>query len=261
MNIRTAPASGQAARTDTAEWEVRCDLAAFYRLVHYFGLSDLVFNHITARVPGPVHHVLINEYGLGYDEITASNLVKVDLDGRIVDGSDGEINPAGYVIHSCIHRARLDVTCIVHTHSRGGAGVGALKMGFVALDQQSLQFHGQVAYHEFEGIAVDAAEQARLVRDLGDKRIMILRNHGLLACGRTIQEAFRLIYYFERACRLQLDVLATRADLSLPSEALAAHTAGQWEDGAAAIGGGTKMTREWPWLLRMLDRQDPSWRS
>ncbi len=134
-------------------------------------------------------------------------------------------------------------------------------MGFVPMDQQSLQFHGRVACHDFEGIAVDADEQTRLVRDLGDKRIMILRNHRLLACRRTIPEAFRLIFYFERACRRQLEVLATRAKLSLPDDALAAYTARQWEDGAGAIGGGGELTREWPWLLRMLDRKDPSWRN
>jgi ribulose-5-phosphate 4-epimerase/fuculose-1-phosphate aldolase len=247
-------------RISAAEWAVRCDLAAFYRLVDHFQLTDLVFNHITARVPGGDHHVLINRYGLGYNEITASNLVKVDLDGTPIDDPAAEINPAGYIIHSCIHRARADVGCVAHTHSPSAVAVSALASGFMALDQQSLQFHGDVAYHDFEGIAVAAAEQARLVRDLGTKRILLLRHHGLLACGATVPETFRLLYYFERACCLQLHVLATGAPLAPLSPELAAFTARQWREGAAAIGGGDVLTREWPWLLRLLDRKDPRWR-
>jgi len=266
MNLAVKPRASQAdnrpAHIPEAEWRVRTDLAAFYRLVHHHGMSMLVFNHITARVPGPEHHFLINEYGLAYEEVTASNLVKVDLDGNVVDGSGREINPAGYIIHSCIHRARKDVACVVHTHSRAGVAVSCLEEGLVPMNQEGLQFYGRIAYHDYEGLAVYEDEQKRLVASLGDKIVMILRNHGLLATGRSIPEAFRRIYYLEMACRLQLDVIAAGRPWSPPTPEVCAHTAKQWEDGAAGIGtGDDDATREWPAMLRMLDRKYPGWRA
>lgn len=242
------------------EWAVRLDLAAAYRLVDHFGMSQLVFNHITAKVPGPEKHFLINEYGLSYDEITASNLVKVDLDGTVVDGTDREINPAGYVIHSCVHRALDDVACVLHTHSEAGVAVSCLKDGFVPMEQTGFFFVDRIAYHDYEGLAVDEDEQARLVADLGDKRVIMLRNHGILTCGRSVAEAFRMMYFLETACRTQLAVMKTGREINRPADGVAAHTAAQFASGAAATEtAGTP--REWPALLRMLDRKDPSWRS
>jgi len=246
-----------------AEWAVRLDLAAAYRLVDHYAMTQLVYNHITAKLPGREKHFLINEYGLMYDEITASNLVKVDLDGNIIDATaDGrEINPAGYVIHSCIHRARDDIHCVLHTHSRAGVAISCLKEGLLPMEQTGMLFEDGVAYHDYEGLALDEDEQARLLSDMGEHRTMILRNHGLLACGRTISEAFRSLYYLEFACRVQLDAMGTGREINLPPKAVRDHTAEQFRGAAAGIGDARGNTREWPALLRMLDRKDPSWRS
>ncbi|HUT49509.1 MAG TPA: class II aldolase/adducin family protein [Alphaproteobacteria bacterium] len=263
MNIVVKETSRKPDHISDTEWALRLDLAACYRLVEHYGMTQLVYNHITAKVPGPDKHFLINEYGLMYDEITASNLVKVDLAGNIVDGTAGtrEINPAGYVIHSCIHSARDDVHCVLHTHSRAGVAVSCLKEGLLPMEQTGMLFEGRVAYHDYEGIAVDEDEQARLLADMGAHNIMILRNHGLLACGRTVSETFRAIYYLEFACRNQIDVMATGREINMPSKAVRDHTAEQFNGGQAGIGDGKGNTREWPALLRMLDRKDPSWRS
>jgi ribulose-5-phosphate 4-epimerase/fuculose-1-phosphate aldolase len=244
-----------------AEWAMRVDVAACYRLVEHFGMTDLVYNHITARVPGSDHHYLINPYGLMYDEVTASNLVKIDLDGRIVEDTPYDINRAGFVIHSAVHGARDDVVCVIHTHSRAGAAVSALEEGFVPVTQGAFQFYNRVAYHDYEGFALDLEERRRLVADLGQRRAMILRNHGLLTCGRSVAEAFRLIYYFEQACQTQLDAMHTGRPIRVPPPEVSEHTAQQWEGGAAGIGTGTGVYREWPALLRMLDRKDPSYKT
>lgn len=245
-------------RYGTAEWEARVELAACYRLVHHFGLTDLVYNHITLRVPETRNEYLINAYGLAYDEMMASNLIKIDLDGKILEDSPYEINPAGYTIHSAVHGARDDIACVLHTHSRAGSAISCLEEGLVPMTQGAFQFHDRVAYHDYEGFALDLAERQRLVADLGQRKAMILRNHGLLVCGRSVAEAFRMIYYLEQACRLQLDVMQTGRPIRLPPVAVREHTARQWEGGAASIGGTT--LREWPALLRMLDRIDPSYR-
>jgi len=261
MNLVTPRSAVRPSHISDAEWQVRVDLAAFYRLVHHYGMSMLVFNHITARVPGPQHHILINEYGLAYDEITPSNLVKIDLDGKVVDEGEHEVNLAGYIIHSCVHRARKDVNCVVHTHSRAGVAVSCLKEGLIPLNQEGMMFYGRVAYHDYEGLAVYEDEQKRLVASLGDKEVMILRNHGLLATGRSVAEAFRRIYYLEIACRLQLDVMATGRPFAPPPPEVCEHTHRQFEDGAAAIGTGKdQQTREWPAMLRLIDRKFPGWR-
>lgn len=252
------PAEDRQRRCSAEEWQLRVDLAACYRLVHRFGWSDLVYNHITARVPGAAHGYLINPYGLAYDEITASNLIKIDLDGNILDDTPYEINPAGFVIHSAIHGARRDAVCVLHTHSRAGVAISALKDGFDPVNQGGFQFYGRVAYHDYEGFALDMAERRRLVADLGQRKAMILRNHGLLVVGASVPEAFRLIYYLEQACQAQLDALQTGREIVRPPPEVREHTARQWEGGAAGIGTGT--LREWPALLRMLDRIDRSYR-
>lgn len=252
------PRSRRGRKCSAAEWQMRIELAACYRLIHHFRLTDLIYNHITARVPDVDHHYLINPYGLMYDEITASNLIKIDLAGNILEETEYEINPAGYVIHSAVHGARKDVVCVIHTHSRAGVAISALKEGLIPVNQGGFQFHDRIAYHDYEGFALDAEERRRLVADLGEKRVMILRNHGLLTAGRSVAEAFRLLYYLEQACQARLDVLQTGREIVLPPVAVREHTAQQWEGGAAGIG--NTVLREWPALLRMLDRRDPGYR-
>ncbi|HEY7608689.1 MAG TPA: class II aldolase/adducin family protein [Alphaproteobacteria bacterium] len=262
MNLVTPRPAVRPSHISDAEWQVRVDLAAFYRLVHHYGMSMLVFNHITARVPGPQHHILINEYGLAYDEITPSNLVKIDLDGKVVDAGEHKVNLAGYIIHSCVHRARKDVNCVVHTHSRAGVAVSCLKEGLIPMNQEGMMFYGRISYHDYEGLAVYEDEQKRLAANLGDKDVMILRNHGLLATGRSVAEAFRRIYYLEIACRLQMDVMATGRPWAPPPPEVCEHTHRQFEEGAAAIGTGKDQeTREWPAMLRLVDRKYPGWRA
>jgi ribulose-5-phosphate 4-epimerase/fuculose-1-phosphate aldolase len=262
-----------------AEWDVRVDLAACYRLVARYGMTDLVYNHITARIPGPEHHILINAYGMLYEEITASSLIKVDLDGNVVarpEGIDYSVNAAGYVIHSAVHAARADVACVIHTHTRAGIAVSALQEGLLPLSQTAMRFHGHLAYHDYEGPAFDRGERDRLVADLGARNAMILRNHGLLACGPSIPQAFNLIYWLENACRIQVDALACNRPLRAPPAAVIEGTAAalagaeitldneretnpHLKRDAQQSGSGYGLL-EWPALLRMLDRADPSFR-
>jgi len=242
-----------------AEWAVRVDLAACYRLVELFGFSDLVFNHITAKVPGETHHYLINAYGLAYEEMTASNLVKIDLEGRILQSGPHEINPAGFVIHSAIHAARDDAQCVLHTHSPAATAVACLPEGFVPMTQGGFQFHRRIAYHDYEGFALDEAEKRRLVEDLGPHQVMLLRNHGVITIGRSVAEAFRRMYFLEQACRIQLAVMHDGRKPYLPLSEVAEHTARNWESGDAGIG--TAEPREWQALLRRLDRIDSSYRN
>lgn len=241
-----------------AERAMRLDLAAAYRLVRHFGLDDLIYNHITARLPDQTDRYLINPYGPMYHEMTASNLVKIDLAGAIHDDTPHEINPAGYVIHSAVHGARHDAVCVLHTHSHYATLVSTLADGFVPLTQTGFQFHGRVAYHDYEGFALDAEERRRLTADLGERNVLVLRNHGVLTIGRSVAEAFRRLYYFELACRVQIDAMAAGRVRRPPAEVME-RTAQQWDSGAAGIGGGGT-TREWPALLRLLDSLDPSWR-
>lgn len=259
MSIARAADTRARERYSAEEWQTRVDLAACYRMIHHFRMADLIYTHITAAVPGPEAHFLINPYGLMFDEVTASNLIKIDLDGKVLEDTPYEINPAGYVIHSAVHAARHDVTCVIHTHSRAGVAVSAMQRGLLPLDQQSMQFYDRVAYHDYSGFALDAAEKRALVESLGQRRALILRNHGLLTAGRSIAEAFRLIYYLERACQLQLDVLQSGETPNLPPPEVCEHTARQWEAGAAGVG--TEASREWPALVRMIERQDPSFRT
>lgn len=189
---------------NATEQRLREELAACYRLIAHFRMTDLIFTHISVRIPGPAHHFLINPYGLMFDEITASNLVKIDLDGRAVEPSPYPVNPAGFVIHSAIHGAREDAQCVLHTHTKSGCAVAALKCGLLPVNQISMEFYGRVAYHDYEGVALDMSEQQRLVADMGDKPVLMLRNHGLLTVGETVSQAFLRMYYLEKACEIQL---------------------------------------------------------
>ena len=255
-NVRKLAASAVKERVSAGEWEARVDLAACYRLAAHFRMTDLIYTHISARVPGPEHHFLINAFGLLWDEISASTLVKVTLDGEIVDDPTGNgINHAGYVIHSAVHRARPDLTCVMHTHTAAGIGVSAQDAGLLPLSQHAMRFTNSIGYHEYEGLALDLDEQARLTRDLGPHKVMILRNHGLLTCGESVAEAFDLMYYLERACQSQINALAGGAKLRLPPPGVAEKTAGQFRN----LPYKAKKT-EWKALLRMLDKTEPSYK-
>jgi len=238
------------------EWQLRVDLAACYRLVAHFGWSDLIFTHISARLPGPEHHFLINPYGMTFDEITASSLVKIDLDGKKVLDSAYEINPAGFVIHSAIHAVRDNAKCVLHTHSINGVAVSAQKEGVLPLSQQSAFVLSSIAYHDYEGVAVNADEKPRLVRDLGDKNFLMLRNHGLLTIGPTVAEAFVMMYLFEAACMIQVRAQAGGELIRIDSRVLSAA-----REGARTAMRGSGGALAWPALMRKLDRIDPSFRS
>jgi len=244
-------------RVTPDEWATRVDLAACYRLAAHFRLTDLIYTHISARVPGPAHHFLINAFGLTWDEITASSLVKVTIEGEIVDDPTGQgINRAGYVIHSAVHRARPDVACVIHTHTRAGIAVSAQQDGLLPLSQHAMRFWDSLAYHDYEGLALDLDEQARLTRDLGSHKAMILRNHGLLTCGASVAEAFDLMYYLERACDIQVAALGGGAVPRLAAPEVAARVAQQFR----TLPYKAKKT-EWKALLRMLERTDPTYRN
>ena len=251
----TAALRQVAAAEELTEREVRIQLAACYRLIAHFGMDDLVFTHISARVPERHDHFLINPYGMMFHEITASSLVKIDHEGEVVDGSY-PVNQAGFVIHSAVHAARPEVNCVLHTHTRAGVAVSCLKEGLLPLNQFSARYYNRVAYHDYEGFALDLDEQTRLQRDLGDKMAMILRNHGLLTTGRTIPEAFSRMYYLEQSCRVQLDVMASGGTINELSGQVSEHTARQVESMPVPRG-----ALEWPALLRVLDAKDPSYRN
>lgn len=237
----------------TEEAALRVDLAAAYRLLAHFGLDDMIYTHTSVRLPGTApHRFLINPYGMTFDEIRASDLVTVDPDGHAVDGAG--VNPAGFTIHSAIHAAREDAVCVMHTHTLAGMAVAALEAPLLMLNQMSMEFHGRLAVHDYEGIALDLTERERLRADLGDKPAMVMRNHGLLTVGRTVGEAFHLMYYLDMACRIQLEAQKSGAALSLPDDAVVAHAASQFRSDAP------KGARLWPALLRKLDRLDPSFR-
>ncbi len=232
----------------STEWKLRVQLAAAYRLVDRFGFSETVYNHISARLPGTKHQFLLNPFGLLYSEITASNLVMVDSDGKLI--GKGKINPAGFLIHSAIHEARPDAQCILHTHTPAGMAIASLAEGFRPFTQEALRFHGRVAYHRFEGIVLDRKEKSSLLRDLGDKPVLILRNHGLITIGQTVGQAFGLMYYLERACQTQLAALATGKEILHPSSDVAERTARQHWNKIHQLD-----EFLWPALLRGLDRE------
>jgi len=258
--IGTAHAPDSAGHPPGAdEWQLRCELAATYRLVAHFRMTDLIFTHISLRLPGPEHHFLINPYGLLFEEITASSLVKIDLDGSPVEPTPHSVNPAGFVIHSAIHRSRGDAHCVLHTHSRSGCAVAALESGLLPVNQMSMEFYDQVAYHDYEGIALDLDEQARLVADLGARPAMILRNHGLLTVGESAGQAFLRMYYLDKACEIQIAAAAAGA-LHLPPVEVCERTAGQF---AGTVSGDYTDPEAndlaWTALLRLLDRIAPDY--
>jgi ribulose-5-phosphate 4-epimerase/fuculose-1-phosphate aldolase len=260
MNIATSPAN--LAGVTEEEWKVRCDLAALYRLVAYLRMTDLIYTHISARLPGPDHHFLINQYGVLFENMRASDLVKIDLDGNMVDsaGRSQRVNAAGFTIHSAIHMAREDLMCVIHTHTAAGIAVSAQKQGLLPLSQQSMRFYGHLAYHDYEGIALDLSERERLVADLGQHNAMILRNHGLLAAGETIPEAFAVIYGLERSCQAQVAALAGGCELVIPRDEVCRHTAAQFN------GRSPEERREganllWDSSLVLIENATPDYRS
>jgi ribulose-5-phosphate 4-epimerase/fuculose-1-phosphate aldolase len=253
----TMPAiSRPALRMPDAERQVRVDLAAAYRLVALHGMDDSIYTHISARVPGTEDQFLINPYGMLFRDITASSLVKIDLQGRILQGTEYPVNPAGFTIHSAVHSARHDAHCVLHTHTVAGVAVSSLAGGLQPCNQWALQFHQRVAYHDFEGIALDHEERERLVADLGPTlRAMILRNHGLLTLGRNVAEAFILMHNLERACRVQLAIQASGQPEYPVAEAIRERTARQYEagDSAPLPGDPDPNALEWRALLRRLE--------
>ena len=236
------------------EWQLRCDLAACYRLVAAYGWSDLVFTHVSARIPGPEHHFLINPYGLMFDEITASSLVKVDQDCNKLIDSPFPVNPAGFVIHSAIHAVREDAGCVLHTHSRAGVAVSAQKCGVLPISQQSTFVLASLAYHDYEGVALRDDEKPRLQADLGAANYLMLRNHGLLTVGRTIPDAFLHMYTFENTCRIQIDAQAG-GELNILGPGPIQANANVTQKSTAGQGA----MLAWPALLRKLDRENPGY--
>jgi ribulose-5-phosphate 4-epimerase/fuculose-1-phosphate aldolase len=273
------PLKNVKAAVSVEEWKTRVDLAACYRLISAYGMSDLIYNHISARIPGQGEHYLINPYGMLYDEITASSLVKIDVEGHTLLQPDHgyNVNVAGFYLHAPIHRIRPDVQCIIHTHTRAGTAVSGLKEGLLPLSQTAMRFHGRVAYHDFEGPAINGEECDRVVKDLGSHDVLFLRNHGLLACGRSIPQAFNAMYWLENACRIQVDLLGCNRPLYQPTQEAIDNTVTCFaateitlaneartnpvlnEDARAEKGGYGEL--EWAALLRKLDRVDPSYRS
>jgi ribulose-5-phosphate 4-epimerase/fuculose-1-phosphate aldolase len=242
-------------RVSAEEWQTRVDLAACYRLVAHFGWSDLVFTHITARVPGVTDQFLINPYGMLFEEITASSLVKIDLSGEKLDDTPFPVNPAGFVIHSAVHSARHDAQCVLHTHSLNGVAVSAQREGLLPISQQSMFVLSSLAYHDYEGVALNDEEKPRLIADLGNKTYLALRNHGLLTVGPSIADAFLAMYVFEAACTIQVRARAGGGELiTIPSQ-LVDGARRQAATVTRSMGG--KLA--WPGLLRMLERIDPSY--
>lgn len=240
-------------KVSAAEWDARVNLAACYRLVDLFDMSDLSRTHISAKVPGE-EAFLLNPVGVLFNEITASSLIKVDIDGNMLSESPYKINPAGYTIHSAVHSGRADAMCVIHTHSVAGMAISALECGYLPINQHAMRFYNRIAYHDYEGLAFDLSERDRLLRDLGNHSVMVLRNHGLLAAGRTIDEAFSLIYYLEKCARAQLQAMATGAKLVMPSPEVCEHAARQFEENI------NLSIRDWPGHLRRLDAIDPGFR-
>jgi ribulose-5-phosphate 4-epimerase/fuculose-1-phosphate aldolase len=238
-----------------SERDIREQLAACYRLVHHYGWTDLVYTHISARVPGPDERFLLNPLGFMFNEVTASNLVKIDQEGNNVGSSPHPINKAGFVIHSAVHAARPDVQCVIHLHTHAGMAISMMKCGLLPLSQHAQMFYGRIAYHDYEGIAIDLDERKRLQRDLGDKPVMILRNHGTLVAGATVAQAFSLMFHLEKACQAQLAAMASGQELVLPPEEASIRTRDLVFREDSPVG-----RAEWPALMRMLDGIDPSYK-
>ena len=239
------------------ELTLRQDLAALYRIFDYLGWSELIYNHITVKLPGDDHHFLINPYGLHYSEVKASNLVKVDIDGKVVEATDYDVNPAGMLIHSCVHGAREDVMCIAHTHTTAGMAVACQQDGLRPDNFYSALLHGRVAYHDFEGITVDETEKPKLIASIGDKNFLILRNHGLLVCGRTIAEAFHNMWALERSCQIQVATDQTGVPpIKVRPEVLERGTALMKVQGMGKPAG----QLEFDAMKRLIEKQDSSYK-
>jgi ribulose-5-phosphate 4-epimerase/fuculose-1-phosphate aldolase len=241
-------------KVSEGEWQARVDLAALYRLVAIHGWDDMIFTHISARVPGPEHHFLINPYGYYFEEITASSLVKVDLEGNIVQETTSFINPAGFTIHSAVHAAREDAHFVIHLHTEAGVGVAAQAHGLLPISQNACLLQHQVAYHGYEGLALNHDERERLVADLGDKPLMLLRNHGTLAVGQTAAQAWVGMFFLERACRQQIAALSGGRD-----NVLVAPEAAQAETKEQGRGIGFISSLAWPGALRQVQRRSPGY--
>ena len=243
-------------KASAEQWAKRVDLAAAYRLVHLYGMDEMIANHISARVPGKDGVFYINPYGMLYEQMRASCFIELDLDGNVVfNPTEHGINQAGFVLHSAVHRARHDVDCVIHTHTLAGMAVSAMKCGLLPLAQTAMRFI-DVGYHDYEGVALNLEEQARVVRDLGNRDAMILRNHGLLVCGPSIPEAFNNIFRLERACQLLVMALSCNTELSMPPRDLIEATSRLYQPGVRRRFG----VMEWPALLKKLDSIDPSFR-
>ncbi|MES5486065.1 class II aldolase/adducin family protein [Bradyrhizobium sp. INPA03-11B] len=237
------------------EWEIRCDLAAAYRLIAHFGMDHLIFTHLSARLPGKERRFLLNPYGMMFDEITASSLVVVDPDGHTIQPEEeSKISSAGFTIHSAVHMNRDDVQCVMHTHTLAGMAVAAQEQGLLPLNQMSMAFYGSIAYHDYEGLALNLEERERLVSDLSDKDAMILKHHGLLTVGRTVSESFLNMYLLEQSCRIQITATQGGQEIALPSDDIVAHTAAQFKQNQY-----NRSPRPWAALKRRLDRISPDY--
>ncbi len=237
------------------EWSNRLNLSACYHLADHFQMSDIIWNHITAKTSSAKDTFLINKFGLRYDEITASNLLEIDQGGKVVRG-DGMINETGYIIHGAIHQNREDIKCVMHTHSRAGLAISCLKDGLQPIIQDAAVFHNRVSYHDWQGMSTEFEECESLAKSLGTNKVMILRNHGLLTCGETIGEAFMLMYYLDRACKNQMDTFSIGQNLIEPSDNIMEYAAGQYDDPRFQLG-----KHEWPALLRLLDKKNSIYNS
>ncbi len=253
--LSIAPAAKPPDGIPEDEWQARVDLAACYRLFHHFRMTDLIYNHISVRLPGRHDQFLINPYGLLYDEVTASSLVVVDTDGKVIRDLTGlGINPGGFTIHSAVHIARPDVACVMHTHTDATVAVSVMKRGLLPLTQQAMRFTDRIAYHDYEGVYFTDDERRRLQASLGERMVMILRNHGTLVCGRTISEAFDIMYYLERACQAQVALLSLGEELVEPPAGIGEQVARVFESPNRAA-----PAKIWPALLRLLDRVSPGY--
>ena len=239
------------------EWQVRVDLAAAYRLVDHYGWTDMIFTHLSARIPGPEHHFLINPYGMMFDEVSASNLVKIDLDGNVVMHNGYDVNPAGFCIHSAIHMSREDAQAVMHLHTDDGVAVAAMADGLIPITQTAMVIHDEIAYHDYEGVALDLGERERLVHDIGDKKLMILRNHGTLAVGATVSDCFLMLYTLERACSMQVRAMTSGSFYQPSTQSVETSR----KQGKMLMASGELDRLAWPALLRMLDRKDASFRN
>ncbi len=258
MNV-ISPSTRLTGVSDT-EWQLRCDLAALYRLVAHHRWTDFIYTHISARLPGAEHHFLINKYGVNFHQMRASDLVKIDLAGNVVEEGEARskpVNAAGFTIHSAIHMARPDLICVVHTHTAAGIAVSAQKHGLLPISQHALKFYGRLGYHGYEGIALDLDERERLVKDLGPHKAMVLRNHGLLMCGTSIPDAFMTTYMLERACQAQVAALAGGSELIIPPEEVCRFTSEQFRD----TEDDEHYAMVWQAALDLIEHDTPDYRS